>query len=78
MAGCRIVSRVVAAIAHGNPGHRREARNPVTRSFEAALLSRKTTTRVQDVLLSPDGDLQLPRNILKRGDRMGTSTFQIA
>jgi hypothetical protein len=38
----------------------------------------KTRTSFQDVLIAPDGDLQLLRNIVKRGDRMGTSASRVA
>ena len=37
----------------------------------------ETRTSFQEVLIPPVGDLQLPRNIMERGDRMGTSSFGI-
>lgn len=43
----------------------------------AALLSSRTATRSKGVLGPADGDVQLLRNIVKRGDKMGTSTFRI-
>lgn len=59
----------------GIAAENREVASP--RSFEPAILSMKTRTSFLDVLIPPDGDLQLPRNILKRGDRMGTSDFRV-
>ena len=38
----------------------------------------ETSTSFQDVVIPPDGDLQLLRNIVKRGDKMGTRSFRIA
>lgn len=57
-----------------DPGYARKRQSP--HLFEATPLSVKTRTNLRGVLGPTNDDLQLLGNIVKRGDRMGTSGFR--